>query len=196
MKKIRIGNDVGVIWRIKQNGEPYDLTGLDLALALQVFSTRMAITDFTTEGNAVMFTYRGRVQQTVGTVTLTLYRNEGADGMATVDVCEAFEMVRHSCQAGGEDTCSNITTVTVELESDLLAGPKGDKGDKGDPLTWDDLTEEQKASLKGEKGERGPQGGMVWPDLYVDNDLWLHVTEPENQLSDRMSFNNGYLTIE
>ena len=31
-------------------------------------------------------------------------------------------------------------------------GPKGDKGDKGDPLTWDDLTEEQKASLKGADG--------------------------------------------
>ena len=37
-------------------------------------------------------------------------------------------------------------------------GPKGDKGDKGDPLTWNDLTEEQKASLKGEKGDTGPQG--------------------------------------
>ena len=33
--------------------------------------------------------------------------------------------------------------------------------DRSDPLTWDDLTAEQKASLKGEKGdtgERGPQG--------------------------------------
>ena len=24
---------------------------------------------------------------------------------------------------------------------------------KGDPLTWDDLTDEQKASLKGQKGD-------------------------------------------
>ena len=34
-------------------------------------------------------------------------------------------------------------------------------GEKGDPLTWDDLTEEQKASLKGEQGiqgEPGPKG--------------------------------------
>lgn len=33
--------------------------------------------------------------------------------------------------------------------------------DQHDPLTWDDLTATQKASLKGEKGdtgERGPQG--------------------------------------
>ena len=36
-------------------------------------------------------------------------------------------------------------------------GPKGDKGDKGDPLTWDDLTEEQKASLKGADGKSAYQ---------------------------------------
>lgn len=34
------------------------------------------------------------------------------------------------------------------------------KGDKGDPLTWNDLTEEQKASLKGEKGDKGDQGAQ------------------------------------
>ena len=39
-----------------------------------------------------------------------------------------------------------------------LKGEKGDKGDKGDALTWDDLTEEQKASLKGEKGDKGDKG--------------------------------------
>ena len=43
-------------------------------------------------------------------------------------------------------------------------GEKGDRGDrglqgmKGDPLTWDDLTDEQKASLKGEQGAPGPRG--------------------------------------
>lgn len=31
----------------------------------------------------------------------------------------------------------------------------GKKGDTGDPLTWDDLTDEQKASLKGNKGDKG-----------------------------------------
>lgn len=36
-------------------------------------------------------------------------------------------------------------------------GPKGDKGDKGDPLTWDDLTEEQKTSLKGADGKSAYQ---------------------------------------
>lgn len=37
-------------------------------------------------------------------------------------------------------------------------GPKGDKGDKGDAFVYSDFTEEQLASLKGEKGDPGPQG--------------------------------------
>ena len=32
-------------------------------------------------------------------------------------------------------------------------GQQGKKGDKGDPLTFDDLTPDQKAELKGEKGD-------------------------------------------
>lgn len=37
-------------------------------------------------------------------------------------------------------------------------GPQGPQGEKGDPLTWDDLTDEQKASLVGPKGEKGDKG--------------------------------------
>ena len=49
----------------------------------------------------------------------------------------------------------------------VLKGPKGDKGDKGDKgpqgekgdsFTYSDFTSEQLASLKGEKGDAGPQG--------------------------------------
>ncbi len=46
------------------------------------------------------------------------------------------------------------------LDTDFK-GPKGDKGDKGDTgdaLTFDMLTDEQKAALKGEKGEKGEPG--------------------------------------
>lgn len=44
------------------------------------------------------------------------------------------------------------------LDSAIFFFAKGDKGDKGDPLTWDDLTEEQKAEIKGEKGDKGDTG--------------------------------------
>ena len=57
-------------------------------------------------------------------------------------------------------------------------GEKGDKGDKGDrglqgiqgdPLTWDDLTDEQKASLKGEKGDDGPVYTFYMRDLQFNS---------------------------
>lgn len=37
-------------------------------------------------------------------------------------------------------------------------GDKGDKGEKGDPLTYEDLTAEQRAALQGEQGETGAPG--------------------------------------
>lgn len=43
-----------------------------------------------------------------------------------------------------------------EIQEKLDSGEL--KGDKGDPLTWDDLTAEQKAEIKGEKGDRGDPG--------------------------------------
>lgn len=44
------------------------------------------------------------------------------------------------------------------LDSAVFFFAKGDKGDKGDPLTWADLTAEQKAEIKGEKGDKGDIG--------------------------------------
>lgn len=55
------------------------------------------------------------------------------------------------------------------LDSAIFFFAKGDKGDKGDPLTWNDLTEEQKAEIKGEKGDKGDKGDigepLTWEDL-------------------------------
>lgn len=54
----------------------------------------------------------------------------------------------------------------TEEQLKALKGPQGDKGDQGDPgepgkdgtMTFEDLTEEQKASLKGDTGATGPVG--------------------------------------
>lgn len=63
-------------------------------------------------------------------------------------------------------------------------GPKGDKGDKGDPLTWDDLTEEQKASLKGADGKSAYQyaveGGYSGTEAEFSAKLAQEMPEPMN----------------
>ena len=78
-------------------------------------------------------------------------------------------------------------------------GQTGAKGDKGDALTWDDLTQTQKDSLKGEKGDKGDKGdkgedgrdGKVVPpkiftqeeydnlDSYDENTLYF-ITEGDS----------------
>ena len=64
-------------------------------------------------------------------------------------------------------------------------GPKGDKGDQGiqgEPgkdgtMTFEELTDEQKASLKGEPGEKGEDGEPGAPGVWVGN------TEPTDEFT-------------
>lgn len=49
---------------------------------------------------------------------------------------------------------------TEWLNLGKLKGPKGDKGDKGDAFTYENFTEEQLASLKGDKGEDAKINGV------------------------------------
>ena len=60
-------------------------------------------------------------------------------------------------------------------------GPKGDKGDKGDPLTWDDLTEEQKASLKGADGKSAYQYAV--DGGYTDTETEFSAKLAQEQLT-------------
>lgn len=53
---------------------------------------------------------------------------------------------------------------------------KGEKGDDGDPLTFEDLTQEQIAQLKGAKGDKGDKGDSAYhvamQTLYPDSANW------------------------
>ena len=66
-------------------------------------------------------------------------------------------------------------------------GPKGDKGDKGDPLTWDDLTEEQKASLKGADGksayEYAVEGGYTGTETAFAEKLAQEIPTVDSTLT-------------
>lgn len=93
-----------------------------------------------------------------------------------------------------------------------LQGEKGEKGErglqgiKGDPLTWADLTDEQKASLKGEQGtpgrpgERGEQGiqGEPGPKGEKGQDADSYTFEVERLYWDkagRCKVLYGYLVV-
>ena len=46
----------------------------------------------------------------------------------------------------------------VEVGVRGIPGGRGPKGEKGDALKFEDLTDEQKAELKGPKGDKGEDG--------------------------------------
>ena len=97
MKKIRIGNDIVIKWRITINGEEVNLEGLDLSLYISTtYQPRKAIA-FTVAGNEITATYKGTEQKVTGVYRLTLYRNEGENAQSILDACDAFELVSCSC---------------------------------------------------------------------------------------------------
>lgn len=49
-----------------------------------------------------------------------------------------------------------------DTKATWLASLKGEQGDKGDPLTFDQLTEKQKAELKGQQGDKGDKGDSAY----------------------------------
>lgn len=86
-----------------------------------------------------------------------------------------------------------------------LQGEKGEKGDKGerglqgikgDPLTWDDLTEEQKASLKGEKGDDGPVYTFYMRDLQFNSGASADSTLDDEIILTGYLFVNGQVPVD
>lgn len=121
MEKIRKGNDIEIRWAIYVgkglNETPYVLSGKDLTLYLKNPYETVRVKEFTTEGHIISFKVWGRDQHT-GTYTITLVENEDKEGMHTVDECDAFKIVSHSCLAGGE-TEGRVECVHLQFRSNM-----------------------------------------------------------------------------
>ena len=122
MKRIRKGNDIQIQWSIfseeKRDYIPYDLTGKSLTfLVKNQFETKQ-VKDFSVSGNVLSWTFLGKDQQRAGLYTLELIENNGKEGMHTVDVCDAFQLVHNSCEAGGKDE-EAIELVNLKLTSSV-----------------------------------------------------------------------------
>ena len=72
----------------------------------------------------------------------TIHFNQPSDGQDGISV------------TGISDKGNGVFTLLFSdgSESDPIQTVKGEKGDKGDKLTFNDLTDEEKASLKGDSG--------------------------------------------
>ena len=149
MKKIRRGNDFVFAWEIERNGLPENLSSvLEKHLYLSVLGKRVELidgVDYDITGNVVRIEVTPTIANILGTYKAEFHYILPDNGLidedrkCAVDV-DAFIIVNSTAQ---DDDPSEFT-----VTSDMAIAFKGEKGDKGDPLTYDDLTPEQKAELQ------------------------------------------------
>lgn len=79
MEKIRIGNDIDILWSITAVSSgtefPYDLSGRSLTLYLKNAFGKEEIKDYTIEGGSLRFRYYGKDQKKAGRYSLILVEN-------------------------------------------------------------------------------------------------------------------------
>ena len=126
MEKIRIGNDITVSWKIERFGKEvgsFDLTDINLYWILPS-GNRCPVERYSQDGCTLRFTLSAREQAIsgLGVYGILLVGNAGRDGVWTVDCCEAFRLVSHSCYAGGQ---SSVGLDHVRLTSDIQVPANG-----------------------------------------------------------------------
>ena len=117
MKKYRLGNTITIKWTIMTaTGTAYNLNASNLELFAVVPNHTIKIDDFSVAGNVVTWTFLGTDQKFTGPYTLTLIENRGQSTMMTVDYCNAFGLVRWSCQAGWDESADVNSNLSLTSE--------------------------------------------------------------------------------
>lgn len=117
MKNYRLGNTITVKWTIMTaTGTAYNLNAGNLELYAVVPNHAIKVDDFSVSGNVVTWTFHGSNQKFTGPYTLTLIENRGQSTMMTVDYCNAFGLVRWSCQAGWDESADVNSNLSLTSE--------------------------------------------------------------------------------
>lgn len=142
--------------------------------------------------NQIQATYYGKDQRLLGVYRkLTIWYHKGEEGQSAVDFMRPFELTENTTQEDGTQNAVidlgdsqlqvglrgsdghgfTFDDLTPEQKAELKGEPgePGEPGAPGKDLNFDDLTPEQKAELKGEKGEQGEPGTCVTATYSVDS---------------------------
>jgi hypothetical protein len=124
--KIRIGKDFNVFWTIYKivdgQRQPYNLVGKELQLYYRTSYGRVEAKDWKVNDNVINWTFFGKEQKYIGNYELILVENAGQEGMVTVDTCNAFSLVAHSCEEYMNEA-ENIVVEAVTTESEVALAP-------------------------------------------------------------------------
>ena len=121
MKKIRIGKDIGVRWKIRT---PFNEGGLSLSdISIDMKDPRgcvVPVRGFEITGDTIVFGLRGTAFAYLGGYTLTCWRNKGREGQTMVDAVDAFTLVSSTDRETGPGKgCGVLELATVDLYSQL-----------------------------------------------------------------------------
>lgn len=94
MIKIRKGKDIVFSWSILTNGNALPLSGRNLTLEIITPYGRRIAMNYQTDGNTIIFKFRGTKQTMLGVHSITLWENKDKDGQTAVDITNAFKLVR------------------------------------------------------------------------------------------------------
>lgn len=122
MKRIRKEKDIQIRWTVLTNGEPETLEGRDLRLFIRMPFGHMVRHPFYIEQEyTIVLWFKKEEQIYLGRHGLTLVERYGDKMHTVLDVCDAFELVSHTCRETEPDT------VTLDTES-INVGVHGPQG--------------------------------------------------------------------
>lgn len=136
MKKIRIGNDVTLKWKVFVNDGAVPLTSLEnIKVVLLDSSQRVMPIDVVDIDNDTitikLYGYKmlgSNSQWRTGAYSLELYINKDMRGQAVADLQNAFALVSKTYEAGGDSQDVEVGT-GIDIEPISIAiGIKGDDG--------------------------------------------------------------------
>ena len=167
VKKVRIGKDIRVRWRITVNGAPADLEKMDLRLEVRDRFFRKYPLSHIIEGSEVVSMWEGKTQQHIGLHTLTLWVNWGKEGQAVVDRCKFVELVPLSCmEVAGDVSIADIAftdniTIGVQGKSAFESWlSQGNEGTEADFIAWIQKPALDAADIANELNEHQPVIGI------------------------------------
>lgn len=168
MKRIRIGKDINLNWKITVPEGMDSLENLDLTLQMRDSKgNKVDIDEFTIEDDTIKVGLRGTAFAYIGRYSFTLWVNKGELGQTLVDCIDAFQLVSSTGQEdnGCNCGCGCLDVSTVDLYGDLTfpvivgpQGPQGEQGPQGNPGPQGEPGPQGPKGEKGDKGDTGPQG--------------------------------------
>ena len=117
---IRIGNDIEIKWEVftgPMGLDPVSFDGKNVTVYVKSKYITHEVQDVKITENSLNFFFYGKDQLFAGVHSIELVVNDGEKGMLTIDECNAFELVKHTCQTDSDADNRRISVNTITIKT-------------------------------------------------------------------------------